>query len=286
MRVTSRLFYSRDGFMFDLHNHSLPDLDDGSSDWEESVAMARMAVEDGIEGIVCTPHWIRGYYENGRACTLAAVAAFKEKLESHRIPLQVYPGSEIRLEFDLFREIEAGEILTLNDMGSVLLVELPTEILPRNLEQLFYDLQLQGLQPVISHPERNGALQKDPMRLFELTEMGILSQVTAASLLGRFGEAVQRFTVLLLEHQMAHVIATDAHGLHMRSPRLSTACEEAARIVGPDMASQMVRETPWRLIQGEPVSIPYPIPMRRRTSKPSFWRNPLAFLAGRGKTLA
>ena len=270
--------------MFDLHNHSLPGMDDGSSDWEESLAMARTAVEDGIEGIVCTPHWIRGYYENNREGTLAAVAMFKEKLEEHRIPLQVYPGSEIRLEPDLFQEIEAGEILTLNDTGSVLLVELPTEILPRNLEQLFWDLQVRGLQPVISHPERNLALQKDPMRLFKLTEMGILTQVTAASLLGRFGEGVRRFTVLLLEHQMAHIIASDAHGLHVRSPRLSAACEEAARIVGRDMASQMVRETPWRIIQGEPVSTPYPVPLERRTSKSSFWKNPFSFFAGRGKT--
>lgn len=271
--------------MFDLHNHSLPGMDDGSSGWEESLAMARMAVEDGIEGIVCTPHWIRGYYENNREGTLAAVAMFKEKLEEHRIPLQVYPGSEIRLEPNLFQEIEAGEILTLNDTGSVLLVELPTEILPRNLEQLFWDFQVRGLQPIISHPERNVALQKDPMRLFKLTEMGILTQVTAASLLGRFGEGVRRFTVLLLEHQMAHIIASDAHGLHVRSPRLAAAREEAARIVGRDMASQMVREAPWRIIQGEPLSTPYPLPLERRTSKPSFWKNPFSFFAGRGKTL-
>lgn len=95
--------------MFDLHNHCLPGLDDGSCDWEESLAMARMAVEDGIEGIVCTPHWIRGYYENNREGTLAAVAVFKEKLEAHRIPLQVYPDLKSGWSSTCFRRSSQGK---------------------------------------------------------------------------------------------------------------------------------------------------------------------------------
>ena len=61
--------------------------------------MARMAVDDGIEGVVCTPHWARGSFENNRDGTLAAVAAFKEKLADHNIPLKVYPGAEIRVDY-------------------------------------------------------------------------------------------------------------------------------------------------------------------------------------------
>jgi protein-tyrosine phosphatase len=279
MRIAATTFSpSRNGSMFDLHNHCLPGLDDGSRDWEESLEMARMAVDDGIEGVVCTPHWVRGAYENNREQTLNAVEVFREKLDAHGIPLKIYPGSEIRLEVDLHQGIESGELLTINDSMNVVLIELPPEILPRNLEDLFWDMQVRGIRPIISHPERNLAFLRDPLRLFKLTEMGILTQVTGSSLLGIFGERVRRFTILLLEHRMAHILASDAHGLDARSPRLADARKEAARIVGRDMATQMVREIPWQIIQGEPVSTPEPVPLETRSSKPSFWKNPLSFL--------
>jgi len=263
--------------MFDLHNHCLPGLDDGARDWEESLAMARMAVEDGIEGVVCTPHWVRGSFENNRNGTLAAVTALKEKLEAQRIPLKVYPGAEIRLDLDLHTAIESGEILTVNDNGRFVLIELMPEILPRNIDNLFWDLQMQRIRPIISHPERNLVLLREPERLYKWTEMGILTQVTAASLMGDFGALVQEFTVMLLEHHMAHIIATDSHGLGMRSPRLSPAFDEAAKIVGREMASQMVRETPRRIIQGDPVSAPDPIPLNSGTSGKSSWKRFFSF---------
>jgi protein-tyrosine phosphatase len=264
--------------MFDLHNHSLPGLDDGARDWEESLAMARVAVEDGIEGVVCTPHWARGSFENNRKNTLTAVAEFKEKLAAQRIPLEIYPGAEIRLDLDLLALLATKEILTVNDNEQFVLIELLPDILPQNLENLFWDLQMRRIRPIISHPERNPALLRDPARLFHWTEMGILTQVTAASLLGNFGDTVKRFTITLLEHRMAHIISTDAHGLGMRSPRLSKGYEEAARIVGQENASQMVREIPRQIIAGEAVSIPEPVPFATRSSRPSFWRKTFSLL--------
>jgi protein-tyrosine phosphatase len=239
--------------------------------------MARMAVDDGIEGVVCTPHWVRGSYENNRNGTLAAVTILKEKLEAHKIPLNVYPGAEIRLDLDLHLAIESGEILTVNDNGRFVLIELMPEILPRNIDHLFWDLQMQGIRPIISHPERNLALLREPERLYKWTEMGILTQVTAASLMGDFGSMVQEFTVMLLEHRMAHIMATDSHGLGMRAPRLTPALNEAANIVGREVAYQMVREMPRQIIQGDPVSTPDPIPLKSGTSGKSFWKRSFSF---------
>jgi protein-tyrosine phosphatase len=272
--------------MFDLHNHSLPGLDDGARNWEESLAMARMAVEDGIEGVVCTPHWARGSFENNRRNTLSAVAVFREKLETSRVPLKIYPGAEIRLDLDLPAALASGEILTVNDNRRFVLIELLPEILPQNLENLFWDLQVQGIRPIISHPERNPALLRDPERLFQWTEMGILTQVTAASLLGSFGETVKRFTVLLLEHRMAHIIATDSHGLGMRAPRLSGGYEAASRIVGRENASLMVAEIPRRIIVGDTILTPDPVPLTNRGSRSSFWKKTFSFLGLTSKPLS
>jgi len=265
--------------MLDLHNHCLPGLDDGSGSWEESLEMARVAVADGIQGVVCTPHWVRGAYENNRPTILRKVAEFQRRLETQGIPLKVFPGAEIRLEVDLHRDIETGNLLTINDTMTVVLIELPTEVLPGNLEDLFWDLQMRGFTPIISHPERNLALLRNPSRLFKLTEMGVLSQVTGASLLGLFGERVRQFTVMLLEHRMAHIIASDAHSATSRAPRLADACEEAARIVGRETALQMVHHMPWQIIQGQPVPACDPVPLKSSTVGPSFWKKHFSFLS-------
>jgi protein-tyrosine phosphatase len=263
--------------MFDLHNHCLPGLDDGAQEWEESLAMARMAVADGIEGVVCTPHWARGSFQNTRLHVLSLVEIFKKKLEEQNIPLKVYPGAEPRLEYGMLEGIISGEILTINDTGRFVLVELQPEMVPPNLEKFFWELQMQGITPILSHPERNLALLGDPARLYDWTVAGVFSQVTAASLLGKFGTAVQRFTVLLLEHGLAHVMATDSHGIGMRAPRLSDARREAARIVGEESARRLVCETPKRIIEGQAVNSNDPIPLKKRSSRSSFWKRFFSF---------
>jgi protein-tyrosine phosphatase len=263
--------------MFDLHNHCLPGLDDGAQEWEESLAMARMAVSDGIEGVVCTPHWTRGSFQNTRLRVLETLEEFKRKLEEQNIPLKVYPGAEPRLEFDLIQGIISGEVLTINDTGRFVLVELQTEMVPPNLEKFFWDLEMQGITPILSHPERNLALLRDPAKLYDWAVAGVVSQVTAASLLGTFGTAVQRFTVLLLEHHLAHVIASDSHGLGMRAPKLSDARREASKIVGAESANRMVCETPKRIIEGKAVNSFDPIPLKSRTSRSPFWKRFFSF---------
>jgi protein-tyrosine phosphatase len=152
-----------------------------------------------------------------------------------------------------------------------------TEVLPRNIDHFFWDLQMQKIVPIISHPERNLVLLREPERLYKWTEMGILSQVTAASLMGDFGPMVQEFTVMLIEHHMAHIIATDSHGRGMRSPRLSPAFKKAASIVGKETAYQMVCEIPRQIIQGNSISYPDPIPLKSGNTGKSFWKRSFSF---------
>jgi|Deesub1362B_J571_1020462.scaffolds.fasta_scaffold04842_1 protein-tyrosine phosphatase len=255
--------------MLDLHNHMLPGLDDGASSWEQSLNMAHIALQDGIEGVVCTPHWVLGHYENTRQKILSRLEELQRKLADHHIPLKLYPGSELRLDVSLSQGIQWGELLTINDTGRFAFIELPAESLPQNLEDFFWDLQVQKVTPIISHPERNVVLLRDPARLYHWVQMGILTQLTAASLLGHFGKKVQKFSTLLLEHNLVHIIATDAHGLRIRTPKLSEAFQMVQDILGEEMASQMVYETPKRIIQGESVNPPDPISIPTRSPRSS-----------------
>ena len=256
--------------MYDLHNHMLPGLDDGARDWKEALDMARMAWEDGIEEVVCTPHWMPGCYESSRAVILAALETLRSKLLDEGVPLRVCPGAELRLEYDLPQRVASGELLTLNDTGRYALVELPSIVLPERVESVFWDFQANGITPVISHPERNFLLLRNPMRLHEWVARGILLQITGASLLGHFGPEIQKFSILLLEHQMVHIVASDAHGPHHRSPNLSRAYGIIENMLGRDVAERLICETPRLIIKGEPVSVPDPEPIRPRASKFAF----------------
>jgi protein-tyrosine phosphatase len=258
--------------MYDLHSHILPGLDDGASDLSRSLAMARMAVQDGIRHMVCTPHWVLGRYNNSRPLILKAVEELRAKFEEQDVSLSLYPGAELRLDVSLGQRLEDGEILSINDTGRYALIELAQDSLPLNLEQFFWDLQVKGITPIISHPERNPALARDPERFYRWVISGILGQLTAASLLGHFGKDVRRFSTLLLRHRMVHMLVTDAHGLKIRTPILSEACKVIESMNGKRSVEQMVYENPSRIVRGEPITPDEPVPVRRRTYGRTGWR--------------
>jgi protein-tyrosine phosphatase len=234
--------------------------------------MARMAFEDGIRHVVCTPHWVPGRYDNSRALIIRAVEELRAKLKEQDVSLHLYPGAELRLDVDLTRGLQNGEVLSINDTGRYALIELAPNSLPLNLEHFFWDLQIKGITPIISHPERNPVLARDPDRLYRWVNSGILGQVTAASLLGYFGKEVRKFSFLLLRCRMAHMLVTDAHGLRVRTPILSKACKVIESLAGKRSVEQMVYENPEHIIRGEPITPDEPVPVGRRTCTRTGWR--------------
>jgi protein-tyrosine phosphatase len=263
--------------MFDLHSHILPGIDDGAVDSDHSLTMARLAVADGIQGIICTPHWLIPHFDNTREKVLEAVRDFERLLREKDIPLKVYPGTELRFDADLPQKLESRELLTMNDTGRFALVELHEGMIPHNIENLFWDMQLANITPVLAHPERNSVLARDPSRLSAWIEMGVLLQITTGSVLGRFGPDIQRFVVLLLEHDMAHILATDSHGTKSRRPRLSPALRAVSNIVGSEAAHRMVEDIPRMIIEGQSITVPDPIPLGNRSLKPSLFKRFFSF---------
>lgn len=261
--------------MIDLHCHILPGLDDGASSWREALDMARAAAADGIEGIVCTPHWMPGVFENMRDNVLRVLSEFKKKLAENEVDIEIYPGSELRLDLRLGRLLEAGKLLTLNDGRCYALIELPESQIPETLDDFFWELKSRGFNVILGHPERNIFLHKDPMRFFHWVQRGVLVQITAASLLGHFGKTVREFSVLLLEHNLVHVIATDAHGLHVRSPNLSEAVAVTAEIIGEENAARMVIDNPRQIIDAQPLVSQEPVPIRNHRSFFYYFRRAL-----------
>lgn len=202
--------------MIDIHCHILPGVDDGAKHLEDSVAMARQAVAEGIHTIIATPHHKNGRYNNPKKSVLSDLTRLNDRIQQEEIPLTILPGQEVRVHGELIEGYEADEILTLNGASRYIFIELPTEHIPRYTEQLLFDIQMKDLIPIIVHPERNTVLREQPGQLYHFVRNGALTQITAASLVGKFGTKIKKFTHELIEHNLTHFIASDAHNTKSR----------------------------------------------------------------------
>lgn len=264
--------------MIDIHSHLLPGLDDGARSWEEMLEMARLAYEDGVRVMAATPHMMwDGVYANRAPQVLERVEEAQRRLEEAGVPLRIVAGGEIYLSPETPAGIQSGAFLTYSDRRRFALVELPSSEVPAYAERIFFECQLQGVQPVLAHPERNPALMSDLERLSSWVERGILLQVNARSLLGESGPRVQEAAESLVERRLVHFVASDAHSTRRRAPGLSEARARIKALAGEEMARVLVEENPRRLLEGETVKVWEP---RAPSKRPRFWERLLRRVRG------
>lgn len=242
--------------MIDLHAHILPGLDDGPKTWDEALEMARLAEADGVTAIVATPHLFqhRGVYQgdlNGSEKVLAAVQELREKLAEAGVNVNIFPGCEVPLFPELLDLLHNGSLLTLNNGGRYLCLEMPDTVIPPATEDVVFQLNALGIIPIITHPERNLAFQEMPQKLVRLLQQGCLTQITASSLVGGFGRRVAGFTEQLVKKGYVQLMASDAHNARRRPPLLSKGLKKLARLVGESRAWEMVSSLPEKIVRGD-----------------------------------
>jgi len=248
--------------MIDIHSHILPGVDDGASSEEESLAMARQAVDQGIHTMIATPHHLTNRYDNEGHSILMHTEILNELFESNNIPLTLLPGQETRINGEFIEKLRDEEILPLNQTDFVF-VELPYDHLPLYTDSLIYDIQMYGAKPIIVHPERNKELAAEPNKLYELVRKGALTQVTAQSLLGGFGKSIAQFTREIINHHLTHFIATDAHNTTSRPVNLKDAYDVVQREFGVE-TYYMLLENAEFLTKNEIVHRREPVRIKRR----------------------
>jgi len=239
----------------DIHAHILPGLDDGARTIEESIAMAQTAMRNGTEILVATPHIRTGSCEICKEDILSAVANINRELSQVGSELLVLPGAEYSLEPNLSKRLADGELLTINNMGRHIIIELPSMLIPENTEHILYEIQLQGVTPIIAHPERNHVLSKNPELLQAYSKRGVLSQVTSASVTGWFGREVRNTSLRFIRLGMVQFLASDAHTVTGRNPVLKPAYELVWRKWGQAYAQTLVYDNPYRIINGDNVEV-------------------------------
>ena len=236
--------------MYDVHSHILPGLDDGANTVDEFVAMARAAAAGGTTVMLATPHRRDVTEDSSIAHLRELFANMVEELDAQGIGLSLTLGMENHLDEDLPEALSRGAALPMNGTRYVL-VELPFFGHPDYVEPALSDIQASGITPVLAHPERIELVQRDPDLLRAFVERGMLTQVTAGSVTGLFGDEVKRVTHGLLRRGLVHILASDTHApAGPRSPTLLPGMEAAAEIVGGEKARAMVLDTPRAVIEG------------------------------------
>jgi len=227
-------------------------MDDGAASFETSAAMAKMAAADGISHIVCTPHANARYvYEPEKIS--AKIDELQRLLDGEKIALKLGHGCDFHLSYENILEAKVDPArFSINGLG-YLLVEIPDYGLPRGLTDIFYQFQLAGLTPILTHPERNPTLQADRSRLAEWLKGGVLVQVTAGSVTGGMGKHAERMAHDLLAKRWVHFLATDAHNTSSRAPKMRDAFELVAKKYSSDYAHLLCISNPLAAFQGKPM---------------------------------
>ncbi len=221
--------------MIDIHCHILPGVDDGAQTIEDSIIMAKEAVQEGIRTIIATPHHQNHQYINEKHSILEKVSDLNEQLVKAEVPLKILPGQENRLYGEILEDyLAGGKILPLAE-SSYLFIEFPSGHVPRYAERLLFDIQTEGLIPIIVHPERNQELIENPDMLYKFVKNGALTQVTAGSVCGYFGKKIKKFSHQLIEANLTHFIASDAHNVTSRGFKMVEAFGEVEKSFGNDM---------------------------------------------------
>jgi protein-tyrosine phosphatase len=251
--------------MVDIHCHILYGMDDGAKNLEESVAMAEMAIADGVTHVIGTPHSNAEYrfqpeLIRERRTELQARVAGR---------LEIATGCDFHLSYENLRDVQKNSAKYTLNQKDYLLVEFADFAIPPNIDDTLHMLQLLGLKLIITHPERNGLIRHQPEKLWRWLRQGCYVQVTAQSLLGRFGKSTEKVLLEWLDNERIHFVASDAHSLVGRPLKLREAYQVVAKRCGEARANALFRDNPMAVLQGKP--LPYlPDPPPEKSATPGF----------------
>jgi protein-tyrosine phosphatase len=238
--------------LVDIHSHVLYGMDDGAQTLEDSIALVKMAAAAGTTDLVGTPH-------------ASPMYRFEPELIRERLReveaatggvLRLYSGCDFHLSYENIQDALANPRKYTINQNSYLLVEFSDLLIFRNTQDIFARLLEAGMYPIITHPERNGLLRQRINDLAAWSEAGCYLQVTAQSMVGRFGQHAQEFARALLDRRLVHFIASDGHDVERRPPTMDAAFAWLESNYGRPLAEVLCIANPRATLTGDPVDLP------------------------------
>lgn len=240
----------------DVHCHCLPGVDDGPATMDDALDLCDALVADGVTTVIATPHQLGGYDRSNTAATIrAAVQALSAELAAQKIPLELAPGADVRVDERLPQLLASDVVVTAADAGKHVLLELPHELFVDPMPAIVA-LSQRGLQTIMTHPERHRYLSQMPDRIVSWIDAGAVLQITAGSLLGEFGARANDQAWRLVHAGLVSLVATDAHDAQRRPPCFTQALAALSQELGRDATRLMCLENPWRVAQGQAIMEP------------------------------
>lgn len=240
--------------MIDIHSHILPGVDDGARSIEESIKILQKAADAGVTTIVATPHVLEVPSKSEWQEVSNVFNGLKQKIVQENIHIEMILGAELFISPELPKTIKENRELTINNRNKYVLIELPMNEIPYFTKQIIFELQLQGIVPILAHPERYMEIQKDINKLVDFVRKGVLTQLNSGSLTGRYGKKVQKTAKRLLTNNLIYMIGSDVHPTFNGYCSLSQGVNRAAGLIGMRKARQMVTSIPARVIRGEEIA--------------------------------
>lgn len=239
--------------MVDIHCHILPEVDDGAWDMEAAVDMAKIARDSGVKKIITTPHF------KGEPKSLEAVGflmhqrrLLQSRLKREKIEVELLPGAEVLCVPQTMELAQTGRLPTLGT-GRYVLTEFYFDASAGFMDETLHGLRQMGYLPVVAHPERYGAVQRDPELAARWFHRGIVLQINKGSVLGAFGRRAEDAAVRMLCRGNAHIIASDAHSPHVRTTDLQPVRHWCLDHLGQAYTKILLEDNPGRVAAGKPM---------------------------------
>ena len=244
--------------MIDTHCHIVPNVDDGAKNLEDALEMAKIAYSEGIRKIINTSHYHPNFeYIKGKEL-FECIKEFNNTLKENNIDIEVFIGNELYYSEDIIDIIEQKEFYTLNN-SKYLLIEFPPIRFPKNLVDIIYEIKIRGYIPILAHVERYKEVQENINLIYECINEGALIQVNASSIMGKNRKEAEKTSKILLDNNMVHFIATDAHSSERRRPLIKETYNYVVDKYGDKFAEILFIENPSKVIEDEDINIKLPI---------------------------
>lgn len=234
--------------LIDVHSHLLPGIDDGCKTVAESIACAKVLVENGYTHSFCTPHVWPSLPANNVREIPKRVAELQSELDRAAVALKLLPGGELNLGAHLVG-INYADQPTYGMKGKYLLIDLWCDELPEYFEEVVRGFQEQGRTVILGHPERMRAVQDSPELADYFAKLGILMQCNLGCLSDPPRTDTRKTAEKLLKRGHYFLLGIDLHNLTSLPTRLD-GLKVARELVGEEKVDELTKVNPQTLING------------------------------------